>query len=182
MKVDVELCGHDDCRLIKGHKGKHALYPTKAWDFLEDKDRNKLTKAGFATPRGGDKGGYQNHVNRNNTVIVPYERLGQVDLKKFADGYVIRLLPGQCFEGRRVLKPEFIADLEVPVPTDRALYDRLVRTVRDAEAARESAIRGLRGAVGELESLLGVRPGRRRPRAADRGGDDPDGHPCGWGL
>lgn len=53
------------------------------------------------------------------------------------------------------ITPEFIADLEVPVPTDRALYDRLVRTVRDAEAARESAIRGLRGAVGELESLLG---------------------------
>ncbi len=107
MNGILALCGHDGCRLLAGHRGRHTSWPTKAWDFLNEKDQNKLAKAGFATPRGGDKGGYQNHVNRNNTVIIPYERLDQVDLANFADGYVVRLLPSQCFSRRGVLKPEF---------------------------------------------------------------------------
>src|SRR4051812_34328071 len=65
--------------------------------FMQERDRNKLNKAGFATPRGGGKNAYQNHVSRTNRVIVPYERRNDVDLELFEDGYVFRLLPEQCF-------------------------------------------------------------------------------------
>lgn len=91
------ICSGEECRLKASHRGKHNPYPAEAWGFFDDKDKNKLTKAGFATPRGGRKGAYQNHVLRSNRVIIPYERIGDVDLTRFEDGYVIRLFPHQYF-------------------------------------------------------------------------------------
>jgi hypothetical protein len=110
MKAPLELpklCGVDGCRLLHEHKGKHDSQPTKAWSFLDKKDRDKLTKAGFATPRGGAKGAYQNHVARNNKVIIPFEWLGEVKLDNYPDGYVIRLSPNQFFEGPKKPRAEF---------------------------------------------------------------------------
>jgi hypothetical protein len=75
------VCGDQGCRRIAGHQGFHDKTPTEAWSFLNAKDQNKLTKAGFATPRSGAKGGYQNHVLRSGNVIIPFERLGSVPLK-----------------------------------------------------------------------------------------------------
>lgn len=102
-----ELCGIEGCRLLAGHKGKHNQYPTSAWGFLAKKDRNKITKAGFATPRGGSKGAYQNHVVRSNRVIIPFEKLGATNLSNFKDGYVIRLFPEQYFKSKGVPKDMF---------------------------------------------------------------------------
>ena len=80
------------------------------WEELfYDKDIAKVNKAGYCTPRGGDKGGYQNHVLRNNRVIVPYERLNEVDLDWYEDGYVIRLFPYQCFTSNGSLSGELSA-------------------------------------------------------------------------
>src|SRR3989344_5988605 len=93
-----ELCNVDGCRLIKGHSSPHNKYPTSAWGFMNDKDKNKLVKAGFATPRGGAKGAYQNHVVRSNRVIIPYERVNIAPLDQYKEGYVIRLYPEQYFE------------------------------------------------------------------------------------
>ena len=76
------------------------------WRFMSDRDKKKLAKAGFATPRGGGKNAYQNHVSRSNRVIVPFERLDDVDLNLFADGYVIRLFPHQCFSASGELHPQ----------------------------------------------------------------------------
>jgi len=104
-----ELCNHEGCRRLHGHAGGHDSYPTEVWDFFEDRDKNKLAKAGFATPRGGAKGGYQNHVVRSNKVIIPYERLADVDTELFQDGYVIRLLPEQYFQAPNIPRPEFTA-------------------------------------------------------------------------
>lgn len=104
-----ELCSVDDCRRLKGHKGNHDAYPSAAWGFLDDASVNKLTKAGFATPRGGAKGAYQNHVVRSNKVIIPYEFVERVDLSLYEDGYVIRLFPNQYFETSGTTKPEFMA-------------------------------------------------------------------------
>jgi len=104
----LELCGHDGCRRIHNHHGNHSKYPTEAWGFFQEKDRKKIIKAGFATPRGGAKGGYQNHVLRSNKVIIPYERVADVNLDLFTDGYVIRVLPEQYFEGAGLPKPEFL--------------------------------------------------------------------------
>lgn len=101
------LCGQNGCRRLQGHSSKHDLYPAEAWGFMADKDRNKLSKAGFATPRGGAKGAYQNHVGRSSKVIIPFERRQDVDFPLYQDGYIIRLLPEQCFESRGTLKPEF---------------------------------------------------------------------------
>ncbi len=81
----------------------------KPWSFLEDRDKKKITKAGFATPRGGDKNAYQNHVSRSNRVIVPWERLVDVEPSQYGHGYVVRVLPEQCFEGPGRLSPDLAA-------------------------------------------------------------------------
>jgi hypothetical protein len=75
---------------------------------MAELDKNKLNKAGFATPRGGAKGAYQNHVVRSNRVIMPFERLVVAPLADFSDGYVIRLFPEQYFQSTKVPKPEFL--------------------------------------------------------------------------
>ena len=103
-----ELCGNDGCRRLASHRGRHNARPTEAWAFLEEKDRKKLGKAGFATPRGGAKGAYQNHVARSSKVIIPYERLADVSLALYVDGYVIRLLPQQYFERAGTPRAEFL--------------------------------------------------------------------------
>jgi hypothetical protein len=75
---------------------------------MQQRDKDKLTKAGFATPRGGNKGAYQNHVLRSNKVIVPYERLHGAPLNQYRDGYVIRLYPEQYFAAPGVARERFI--------------------------------------------------------------------------
>lgn len=103
------LCGVNGCRLLSNHKGKqHNAYPTEAWSFMHDKDKKKLAKAGFATPRGGAKGAYQNHVDRSNQVIVPFEMYDIAPLDRYEDGYVVRLLPEQYFEVAGVPKSQFL--------------------------------------------------------------------------
>lgn len=104
----LSLCGTDGCRCISGHQGNHTPFPTNAWSFFNDKDKKKLVKAGFATPRGGKKGAYQNHVVRSNKVIIPFERVSETDLTQFEDGYSIRLLPEQYFEASGKPKVEFL--------------------------------------------------------------------------
>jgi hypothetical protein len=74
---------------------------------MNAKDKAKLGKAGFATPRGGKKGAYQNHVVRSNKVIIPYERFQGCDLTPYTDGWVVRFLPDQYFASPGVPKPEF---------------------------------------------------------------------------
>ena len=101
------LCNNDTCWLPHGHTGAHQLYASSAWAFLGARDKAKLDKAGFATPRGGAKGAYQNHVRRSNRVIVPFERLGQAPLAEYEDGYVIRLFPEQYFESAGTPKAMF---------------------------------------------------------------------------
>lgn len=91
------LCYVNSCRRISGHDGAHDPYPAEAWGHFDEKDCKKLTKAGFATPRGGAKGAYQNHVVRSNRVIIPYEFLDKVDLNEYKNGWVIRLFPHQYF-------------------------------------------------------------------------------------
>ena len=86
------LCGVDGGLRLAKHKGAHSIYPTEAWGFFAEKDKKKLVKAGFATPRVGKKGAYQNHVVRANQVIIPFERLGNVEFGLYKNGYVIRLL------------------------------------------------------------------------------------------
>lgn len=87
----LPLCGVNRCRLPSNHAGeKHDPYPTEAWNFMLTKDKKKLVKAGFATPRGGAKGAYQNHIVRSNQVIIPYEKYYLVPLDAYKDGYVVR--------------------------------------------------------------------------------------------
>lgn len=106
----VSLCRHSNCRLIDQHSGPHINFPTEAWNFLKKVDKNKINKAGFATPRGGAKGAYQNHVTRNSKVIIPFERKNEADLSLFKDGYVFRLYPEQYFDSPGVPKQEFHVD------------------------------------------------------------------------
>ncbi|MFC1417810.1 BstXI family restriction endonuclease [Streptacidiphilus cavernicola] len=104
------LCPDANCLLLDGHANSHNPRPTAAWAFFGEKDLNKINKAGYATPRGGEKGAYQNHVYRNNKVIVPYEHLGLVDLSQYEDGYVIRLFPDQYFSKMGVVREDFEAE------------------------------------------------------------------------
>jgi hypothetical protein len=117
----MELCNIDGCRLIHGHKGRHDKFPTAIWSFLSLKDQKKINKAGTATPRGGEKGGYQNHVARSNKVIIPYEKLNAQALHLYKHGYVVRLLPEQVFIEKYKQKPEFL-DLTNPVEIGRNAF------------------------------------------------------------
>lgn len=103
----VTLCGDGGCRLPSGHRGNHNNFPSKAWSAMNSKDRAKLGKAGFATPRGGKKGAYQNHVIRSNKVIIPYERFSSCGVAAYGDGWVVRLLPDQYFSARGLPRDEF---------------------------------------------------------------------------
>jgi len=105
-KNTIVLCKKNGCRLKKNHQGQHKKFPRNIWNFLEEKDKKKINKAGFATPRGGNKGAYQNHVSRSSQVIIPYEKLDTVVLSQFSDGYVIRLFPEQCLDENGKLKKE----------------------------------------------------------------------------
>ena len=107
---DALLCSSDNCLELDGHAGEHGPRPKTAWSFFRAADKNKIDKAGYATPRGGAKGAYQNHVYRNNRVIVPFERLSIVDLDSYVDGYVIRLFPEQYFDRSGSVRPEFEED------------------------------------------------------------------------
>lgn len=103
----MTLCLTNGCRKLLDHRGQHDAYASTPWAFMAAKDKDKLSKAGFATPRGGAKGAYQNHVLRSNKVIVPYERLGQAPLTSYGDGYVVRLFPDQYFDGPGQVKATF---------------------------------------------------------------------------
>jgi hypothetical protein len=138
---------------MRNHQGNHDQRPTEAWDFFDAKDKQKLVKAGFATPRGGAKGGYQNHVVRSSQVVIPFERLGNVDLPLYQNRYVIRLLPEQFFESGGVPRAEFLRDDSQVIVGDNAfvLYRtheslrvlpplpdwRLRSLVRNGEEARD---------------------------------------------
>ncbi len=103
------LCSINACRLLTGHHGKHDAMPKAAWAFFADKDQDKIDKAGYATPRGGSKGAYQNHVVRSNRVIIPYERLKDIDLACY-HSYIVRLFADQFFAAPATPKPEFQGD------------------------------------------------------------------------
>jgi len=125
----ITLCNNPNCNLLSNHKGEHRFIYKKAWETLfNSEDNNKIQKAGYCTPRGGAKGGYQNHVNRNSKVIIPYEKLSEVTLSNYKDGYVIRLFPSQYFSSKNVVKECFINNHSVIVG-DNAFV--LYRTYED---------------------------------------------------
>lgn len=105
----ITLCSDPNCNLIANHDGEHSFVYICAWEKLCKEDRKKIQKAGCCTPRGGAKGGYQNHVNRNSKVIIPYEMLckHKVNLDNYKDGYVIRLFPSQYFSSKHTVSKDF---------------------------------------------------------------------------
>jgi hypothetical protein len=103
----MALCKINGCRLMQGHNGNHNKTPSSAWSFLNTIDKNKISKAGFATPRGGSKNAYQNHVIRNNRVIIPFEKFDAETLPLYQDGYIVRLYPEQYFEAANAPKALF---------------------------------------------------------------------------
>jgi len=127
----VTLCSNPNCNLLANHKGEHSFIYKKAWEssFNSD-DINKIQKAGYCTPRGGAKGGYQNHVNRNSKVIIPYEKLPEVNLDNYQDGYVIRVFPSQYFSSKHVISDDFINNRSVIVGENAFV---LYRTYEDFE-------------------------------------------------
>lgn len=142
--VAVTLCGLDaGCRRIQGHAGKHSRFPNEAWSFFAAKDKNKIGKAGFATPRGGAKGAYQNHVLRSSKVIVPYERLGSVNLAGYEAGYVVRLLPEQYFSAANQEREAFTAPDAPVVGVDAFVLYRTYESWESLPPPPEWEIRGL---------------------------------------
>lgn len=103
--ASITLChqttAEGKCRKIRGHRGVHAPFPT-LWNSIAadpgDKTQKKINKAGFATPRGGAKGGYQNHVTRSSRVILPLEHAGKVKFSNYEQGYTIRVTVPQAVD------------------------------------------------------------------------------------
>lgn len=139
-----KLCSRNGCRRVAGHVGDCNRHPTEAWSFFNQRDKNKLSKAGFATPRGGQRGAYQNHVNRNSKVIVPYERLENADLGIYGDGYVIRVLPEQYFEAAGTPKAEFTAaDAQVRIGDNAFVLYRTYESFQNLPPLAEWQVRSL---------------------------------------
>ncbi len=156
------LCTEEEgCLLLAGHAGRHDHRPKHVWAFFGERDVNKINKAGYATPRGGAKGAYQNHVYRNNRVIVPYERLGAVDLSRYEHRWVLRLFPEQYFDAPGTPKPEFGEAGAPRVGTDAFVLYRSHRSLRQLPPPREWEVRWL--------FRDGRRVDRRSARAVDRG-------------
>lgn len=127
----ITLCSDPNCNLKANHTGKHSFVYKKAWeDLFNDDDINKIQKAGYCTPRGGAKEGYQNHVNRNSRVIIPYEKLKKVNLDNYKDGYIIRLYPSQYFSSKYVVRDEFRNNNSIVVGENAFV---LYRTYEDFE-------------------------------------------------
>jgi hypothetical protein len=156
----MPICTINGCRRHLAHSGPHDPYPTRAWDFLADKDKRKLTKAGFATPRGGEKGAYQNHVDRSNKVILPFERVLGSNLEHFRSGYVIRLFPDQYFSAASTVRPEF-PDNGVIVGENAFVLYRTYDQFRDFPPMEGWQVRHL--------ELNNVPVSRRGAGAVDRG-------------
>jgi hypothetical protein len=101
----VPLClksnSEETCLRIGGHTGSCNSFPS-VWNEIEhdplDKTKKKIVKAGFATPRGGDKGGYQNHVSRSSRVIIPFEHATRVSFLNYDQGAVVRITIPQAIE------------------------------------------------------------------------------------
>lgn len=140
---EVILCADTGCRLRADHKGKHDTMPDSAWSFLQRPDADKVGKAGYATPRGGDKGAYQNHVYRNGRVIVPYERLSEIDLTQYKDGYIIRIFPDQYFASAGMMRAEFKASGAPVVGKDAFVLYRSHRSLAELPPLQEWKVRGL---------------------------------------
>lgn len=155
------LCGNSGCLLLDGHRGRHEALPRQAWGFLGPKDKKKLNKAGYATPRGGAKGAYQNHVYRNNKVIIPYERLGSVKLSDFEDGYVVRLFPDQYFAKKGVVRDEFKEPGAPKVGVDAFVLYRSHEAMAELPPPRKWSVRWL--------SKDGTAVTRRSVNAEDKG-------------
>ena len=127
-----KLCLDPNCNLPLHHKGKHSFVYKKAWESKFNKDDiNKIQKAGYCTPRGGAKGGYQNHVNRNSKVIIPYEKLSEVTLSNYKDGYVIRLFPSQYFSAKNTIADSFLNNPDIVVGENAFI---LYRNYEDLES------------------------------------------------
>jgi type I restriction enzyme M protein len=112
--------------------------------------RSGTTGVVSTVPRAWDGLAVSEHVIR----IVP--RLGGVDpawLQAFLRSAAGRRALARGVFGSVVdeISPEFVAGLEIPVPEDRALLDRVVADVVRAESARQEAIAGLAAAVAAVE-------------------------------
>jgi len=145
--AEQTLCGIDGCRLLVGHGGAHNCFPAKVWEFMLAKDQDKLEKAGYATPRGGAKGAYQNHVVRANRVIIPYEKLELAPLAEFENGYIIRLHPEQYFEAPSTPKPEFqLPETQVKIGENAFLLYRTAESLQTFPPLATWKVRELRKA------------------------------------
>jgi hypothetical protein len=146
------LCSSTSCRKISGHTGKCNTWPTSCWSFLGEKDKDKLSKAGYATPRGGKKGAYQNHVYRNNKVIIPYEKATIVDLSNYEDGYIVRLYPDQAFKSPGTLKCLTLPNGEkISIGNNAFVLYRSHQSFENFPPLKSWQIRHLENSVGKIE-------------------------------
>lgn len=142
----ISLCNDPNCNLKEHHQGSHLFVYRKAWEELFSQDDvKKIEKAGYCTPRGGDKGGYQNHVNRNSKVIIPYEKLAEVTLSNYKDGYVIRLFPSQYFSEKMTIREEFINNTDIVVGENAFILYRTYDDFDTYPPLQEWKIRSLLG-------------------------------------
>ena len=99
-----------------------------------NRTKKKIIKAGFATPRGGDKGGYQNHVSRSSRVIIPFEHAAKVDFNNYEQGAVVRVTIPQALQ---LLKSGDLFEekdyLQVKVNNQAQRAFLLYRSLRDME-------------------------------------------------
>jgi hypothetical protein len=101
MNLCLKITTDGSCLKVLGHSAG-CDSTVSVWNNIGhdplDRTKKKIIKAGFATPRGGDKGGYQNHVSRSSRVIIPFEHATKVDFTNYEQGATVRVTVPQALE------------------------------------------------------------------------------------
>lgn len=140
-KLSVKLClkaiPDGSCFKLSGHSAS-CDRTVSVWNNIEhdplNRTKKKIIKAGFATPRGGDKGGYQNHVSRSSRVIIPFEHALKVDFNNYEQGSVVRVTIPQAielFKTGDLFEEKNVLQVAVDNKPQRAFL--LYRSVKDLE-------------------------------------------------
>jgi hypothetical protein len=137
MQLCLKKTSEGSCFKLSGHTagcdGSVSVWNNIGHDPL-NRTKKKIIKAGFATPRGGDKGGYQNHVSRSSRVIIPFEHAAKVDFNYYEQGAVVRVTIPQALQ---LLKSGDLFEekdyLQVKVNNQAQRAFLLYRSLRDME-------------------------------------------------
>ncbi len=104
-------------------------------------------------PKSWEGHAFSEHVIRivPNEKKIPAEYIFAFLKTKYAQEIIARGVYGSVIDE---ITPEYIGELEIPVPKNKKLLDQIVKDIKDGEAAREKAIGKLSNGIQALEAMF----------------------------